>query len=102
MSTSRSIVPCRPTFRIFVSRKSTWFSRSPYSVPGCTRLTVADPPENARPPTAVVYVLLAAMGGPGTLCSVPLRRMPYHGRLYEAVPLTEVSIGSVVWQNGLV
>ena len=36
-----------------MNRRSTWFRRSPYSVPGSTRLTVADPPENGRPPMAV-------------------------------------------------
>src|SRR6185369_3951818 len=102
MSTSRSLVPWRPTFRTLVKRRSTWFRRSPYIEPGSTRLTVAEPPENARPPIAVVYVLLAAMTGPGTLCSVPLRRTSYHGRLYDTVPLTDVCSGSDVWQNGFV
>ena len=29
-----------PNFRIFAKRRSTWFNRSPYSVPGSTRATV--------------------------------------------------------------
>src|SRR5437868_3905593 len=69
----RSIIPYRlvdATFKIFVSRKSNWCMRSPYSVPSFRILTTTvDADDSPRPndgaTCGIVYTAFAVMFGPG-------------------------------------
>src|SRR5580704_11786210 len=67
-------------------RQSTWFSRSPYIVPGGMRSMVSDAvlPASGRPsPSWLIWALVngaaAVICGPGKLLKVALVRSPHHG-----------------------
>jgi len=50
-----------PIRKSLLNRMSSWFKRSPYIVPGVTRLTVvfAAPPESGRPSDGMITALVA-------------------------------------------
>ena len=87
------------------NRKSSWFNRSPYIVPGSTRFTdtFAAPPERGRPSdgaiSALVAVKVAAISGPGTFWNVPLTCTPTTGSVYDPSTLNWVA-GCSVRQYG--
>src|ERR1700680_3425033 len=81
--------------------------RSPSTVPGATRFTVANAalPANGRPrvwaATAVGTLKFAARFAPGMLCIVPLTCTPIFGTMYDANPLNCVRNGGTTLQYGL-
>src|SRR5881296_577481 len=109
-------VRVRQTFRTFAIRKSTWFTRSPYTWPGWSRfnvvLLVARPPVGKRPSdcamTAFDVGLFEDNESPLVAESLPpmpsvpglnwipaLSRTSTLGIVYDAVPRNCVSHGSV-------
>src|SRR5580765_1839711 len=90
LALQRSRLACRrrpaPRLKIFDARKSLWYSRSSYIVPGamsCTAAVPAAPDARLRPSdgliSAFVYVRLAVIIGPGRLWNVAASCTPPHG-----------------------
>src|SRR5471032_2418872 len=100
-----AVVRERPNLRTLPTRKSIWLTRSPYNVPGETRLIVSvavAPADSARPSdgtiSALVYVRFAASAGPGMLWYVPLTSTSTFGIVYELSNLICVRNGVTEWQ----
>src|SRR6185436_16946298 len=100
------LVRVRPNFRIFASRTSTSFTRSPYSVPGSMRLIVALTPlfDRLRPSAGAMMALdaaqFAASWPPLSLLNVPDNRTSIFGSVYEPRPVYRVSHPVEVLHHG--
>src|SRR5215510_4615882 len=101
-----TLVRVRPKRRIFANRMSTSLTRSPYSVPGSTRLTVTFGAlfANGRPSVVCgdVKTMLAASGEPWSLRNVPDTSTSIFGSVYEPRPVKRVTHPVVVLHHGLV
>src|SRR5438132_87453 len=77
---------------LFDTRKSTWYSRSAYVVPGLISGTLAVPDVRLRlsdeRTSALEYDRVARICGPGRLWNVALVCSPHQGSGYTARPLT--------------
>src|SRR6266446_10511 len=103
-----TLVRVRPNLTIFAKRRSIWFTRSPCSVPGSTRLTVTvlpATPANARLSPTVAELgaaQFAASSPPESLLMVPETWTPIFGTLYDPSAVKRVIHPVDVSHQGLV
>src|SRR6185369_12443438 len=103
-----TFVLARPVRMIFANRRSSSLTRSPYSVPGVIRLTVADGAlfDRGRPRDGAIAEFgaaqFAASAPPWSLRAVPLTCTSIFGTVYEPSAVNRVTQPVFQLQYGLV